>query len=57
LIQYAIDGNDAYSSIAYIDMFGKFLGLGEMLGFTWEQVEEAYMKKNAENHSRQERGY
>ncbi len=24
LIQYAIDGNDAYSSIAYIDMFGKF---------------------------------
>ncbi|WP_199425781.1 dUTP diphosphatase [Thermaerobacillus caldiproteolyticus] len=34
-----------------------FLALGEMLGFTWEQIEEAYMKKNAENHARQENGY
>lgn len=41
----------------YPDMWELFLGLGEMLGFTWEQIEEAYMKKNAENHSRQERGY
>ncbi len=34
-----------------------FLALGEMLGFTWEQIEEAYMKKNVENHRRQEVGY
>lgn len=27
------------------------------LGFTWEQVTEAYKAKNAENHSRQDRGY
>ncbi|WP_199427089.1 dUTP diphosphatase, partial [Thermaerobacillus caldiproteolyticus] len=26
-------------------------------GFTWEQIEEAYMKKNAVNHQRQESGY
>lgn len=57
LMQYDIEGNETYKSIAYIDMFGKFLGLGEMLGFTWEQIEEAYMQKNAENHARQERGY
>ena len=38
-------------------VFAYFLGLGEMLGFTWEEVEQAYMKKNEENHSRQERGY
>jgi len=57
LIQYAIDGNDAYSSIAYIDMFEKFLGLGEMLGFTWEQIEEAYLRKNAVNHERQNNNY
>jgi dimeric dUTPase (all-alpha-NTP-PPase superfamily) len=38
-------------------VFAYFLGLGEMLGFTWEQIEEAYMKKNAENHTRQENGY
>ncbi|MED0758757.1 dUTP diphosphatase [Aneurinibacillus thermoaerophilus] len=34
-----------------------FFGLGEMLGFSWQEIEEAYMQKNAENHSRQERGY
>lgn len=34
-----------------------FLGLGEMLGFTWEQIEQAYFEKNAVNHQRQEDGY
>lgn len=33
------------------------LGLGEMLGFTWDQIEEAYMSKNAVNHERQSTGY
>lgn len=33
------------------------LGLGEMLGFTWEQIESAYMAKNAINHNRQSTGY
>lgn len=35
----------------------KYLGLGEMLGFTREQIENAYMEKNAINHQRQEDGY
>ncbi|MEK4085635.1 dUTP diphosphatase [Psychrobacillus sp. FSL K6-1415] len=34
-----------------------FIGLGEMLGFTWEQVEQAYYEKNEINHARQEAGY
>ncbi|OYD58458.1 hypothetical protein CGZ90_00725 [Fictibacillus aquaticus] len=34
-----------------------YIGLGEMLGFTWKQVEAAYMEKNAVNHKRQEDGY
>jgi len=34
-----------------------FLGLGEMLGFTWEQIVDAYYKKNEINHERQENGY
>jgi dimeric dUTPase (all-alpha-NTP-PPase superfamily) len=38
-------------------VFAYFLGLGEMLGFTWEQVEKAYFKKNAVNHARQKFGY
>jgi dimeric dUTPase (all-alpha-NTP-PPase superfamily) len=41
----------------YFYMFGHFLGLGEMLGFSWEQIEEAYVAKNAVNHERQESGY
>jgi len=28
----------------YLDIWELFLGLGEMLGFTWGQIEEAYMK-------------
>ena len=28
----------------YPDMWELFLGLGEMLGFTWEEVEEAYVR-------------
>lgn len=38
-------------------IFSNFLGLGEMLGFTWEEIEEAYLRKNAVNHQRQESGY
>lgn len=34
-----------------------YLGLGEMLGFTWEQIEQAYFEKNAINLIRQENGY
>jgi dimeric dUTPase (all-alpha-NTP-PPase superfamily) len=34
-----------------------FIGLGLMLGFTWEQIEEAYFAKNRINHERQECGY
>jgi dimeric dUTPase (all-alpha-NTP-PPase superfamily) len=35
----------------------EYLGLGEMLGFTWEQIEDAYFEKNKINHQRQEVGY
>jgi dimeric dUTPase (all-alpha-NTP-PPase superfamily) len=34
-----------------------FIGLGEMLGFTWEEVEQAYFTKNSINHERQYNGY
>ncbi|EGL82079.1 dUTPase [Caldalkalibacillus thermarum TA2.A1] len=43
--------------VAYIDLFEKFLGLGEQLGFTWEEIEESYFEKNRINHERQESGY
>lgn len=41
----------------YEILFGYLLGLGEMLGFTWEEIEAAYYEKNAENFRRQEVGY
>lgn len=34
-----------------------FIYLGELLGFTWEQIEAAYYEKNEVNHARQEAGY
>ena len=41
----------------YISLLTIFLSLGLTLGFTWDQVEEAYMRKNAVNHHRQVNGY
>lgn len=35
----------------------EFIELGERLGFKWEQIEQAYIDKNAVNHTRQENGY
>ncbi|MBT2735155.1 dUTP diphosphatase [Bacillus sp. ISL-7] len=43
--------------VMYEHLFSVFIGLGEMLGFTWEQIEQAYLEKNRENHRRQEVGY
>ncbi|OMF70478.1 dUTP diphosphatase [Paenibacillus glucanolyticus] len=41
----------------YEELFLYFLALGEMLDFTWEQIEAAYTAKNAVNHNRQSTGY
>lgn len=41
----------------YSMLFSNFLGLGKMLGFTWEQIEESYFEKNRINHERQNNGY
>jgi len=39
------------------ELFEEFYLLGKMLGFTWDEVEAAYFKKNKINHERQENGY
>lgn len=41
----------------YEEMFLTFIGLGELLGFTWRLVVQAYMEKNKVNHERQDNGY
>lgn len=41
----------------YQDSFALFLGLGEMLDFTAEEIQAAYMKKHEINYERQAVGY
>lgn len=50
--EYLYMNKDNYSTVV-----NEFLCLGEMLGFTWEQVEQAYYEKNKINHERQANGY
>lgn len=35
----------------------KFLDLGELIGFTYEEISASYLEKNQENHYRQMSGY
>ncbi|RDW17621.1 hypothetical protein CWR48_13985 [Oceanobacillus arenosus] len=42
---------------SYKATFSNFLKLGELLGFTEEQIEQAYLDKNKINHERQLNGY
>ncbi|MGN7286931.1 dUTP diphosphatase [Shouchella rhizosphaerae] len=48
--------NCAYFQV-YETLLASFLGLGDRLGFTWEEIEQAYLDKNEINHKRQETGY
>lgn len=41
----------------FIDVFHFWLSIGNTLGFSPEEIEEAYMKKNKENYKRQDNGY
>ena len=47
------DLHDDKTDIQWSIVIGFYLGLGEMLGFTWEQIEQAYYQKNKINHQRQ----
>ncbi|WP_291634424.1 dUTP diphosphatase [Clostridium sp.] len=41
----------------YLNIFQNFLSLGENLGFSKEDIENAYLYKNNINHERQDNGY
>ncbi|KIO62111.1 Dimeric dUTPase [Caldibacillus thermoamylovorans] len=41
----------------YERIWSLLFGLAGLLGFTWEQIEQAYLEKNKINHERQESGY
>lgn len=42
---------------SYKELFDHYLLFGEKLGFTQEEIENAYMDKNKVNYERQEQGY
>ncbi|KIV57516.1 dUTP diphosphatase [Aneurinibacillus migulanus] len=52
-----LQSDDFYKAAQWQLLKRYFFGLGEMLGFTFEQIEQAYLDKNAVNHQRQEAGY
>ena len=52
---YVVKGQVTKEMYEYL--FASFIALGESLGFTREQIEQAYFEKNAINHNRQESGY
>lgn len=55
-----VDINDFIVSSSrdhYLTLFEDFLSLGKSLGFSIDEIEEAYIEKNSINHKRQIEGY
>lgn len=50
-------GSKQLSNEEFNTFFDEFLGLGVKLGFSFEEVEAAYLEKNLVNHERQDKGY
>ncbi len=50
-------GDETRTEIKYTIIFDLFLTLGNMLGLTEKQIEQAYYEKNEINHARQANGY
>lgn len=46
-----------FSPEVYSEAWSAYIGLSEMLGFTWDEIEKAYLAKNQKNHDRQDGGY
>lgn len=46
-----------FNATNYGQAFSAYIGLGLLLGFTWEEIEAAYGVKNTINHARQEAFY
>jgi len=50
-------GSKSLSTKEFQTLFDTFLGLGKKLNFSFEEIETAYLEKNAINHERQDTGY
>jgi dimeric dUTPase (all-alpha-NTP-PPase superfamily) len=56
-VEIAVSNQPEHVFLEYGCLFSDYLALGEKLGFTEEQIIEAYYVKNQINHQRQEEGY
>jgi dimeric dUTPase (all-alpha-NTP-PPase superfamily) len=57
VIERAVEYSLSPTQWNYNMLFERFIELGEHLGFTWAEIEQAYYEKNKINHQRQEQGY
>src|SRR5690625_4117951 len=57
IFYYVARFSELKTSLLYKNFLITFVHLGKRLGFTWEQIEQAYLEKNKINHARQENGY
>ncbi len=57
LIQSVAIDKEAESKSTYEKTFNLYVGLVEMLGYSWQEVEVAYIKKHQENIDRQNNNY
>ncbi len=57
MYHYEQSKSDGSKHFEYLELSQCFLQLGEMLRFSWNEIETAYFEKNAVNHKRQETGY
>ncbi|MEN2468128.1 dUTP diphosphatase [Ornithinibacillus sp. JPR2-1] len=55
--KFSVVSGREHKQFYYGEILSNFIGLGKTLGFTWEQIEQAYLEKNKINHERQVNGY
>lgn len=49
--------NELVDGVYYDLLFEGYMNLGELIGFSWSQIERAYFEKNQINNKRQDEGY
>jgi dimeric dUTPase (all-alpha-NTP-PPase superfamily) len=57
VFKFAVTFEDNREFYNYNNLISEYFELGELLGFTWEEIEQAYFEKNQINHERQYVGY
>lgn len=51
------ESDNEINYVNYLSLMSDFIRLGQLLDFTWTEIEQAYLDKNKVNHARQESGY